>query len=129
MMLVGIVGFASQVRADYYYGCSTPCCGSPCGGQRVVETRAVTPIYAAPVKKVKYYRRTRSMGGYNMEVYYVWPTYAGAVWAPGCGGGCAAVVRPACYTSSCGNFYVPQEYYTTVSNVDMYMDEHTADDF
>jgi hypothetical protein len=131
IILMTIVGFGTAARADYYYGyggCATPCCGSPCGG-RVVETRAVTPIYAPPVKKVKYYRRTRSLGSYNMEVYYVWPTYAGPVWAPACGGGCVQPVRMYCGAPPCTDFYVPQEYYTTVSNAAYYADEHTADDF
>ncbi len=64
-----------------------------------------------------------------MEVYYVWPTYAGPVWAPACGNGCVQTVRPACYSSGCGDFYVPESYYTTYSNVDMYMDGRTGDDF
>jgi hypothetical protein len=129
-IVIGLMGFGTAANADYYYGSSGPSCGSPCGGGRAVyETRAVTPIYAAPVKKVKYYRRTRSLGSYNMEVYYVWPTYAGPVWAPSCGNGCVQAARPSCYTPSCSDFYVPEQYYTSVSNAYEYMDERTGDDF
>ncbi len=131
--LILLLGFGSEAYADYYYaGCPTPCpvpCPSPCA-RRVVETRAVQQIYVPPVKKVKYYRRTRSLSGYNMEVYYVWPTFYGPVWAPSCGNGCVQPVMPMmnCGAPPCG-FYVPPEYYTTVSNSGVYMDEHTADDF
>lgn len=129
IILISFIGLGIEARADYYYGygggCATPCCGSPCG--RVVETRAVQQIYVPPVKKVKYYRRTRSLAGYNMEVYYVWPTYGGPVWARSCGNGC---VQPSMY---CGappcDFYVPPEYYTSVTNANVYLDERTADDF
>lgn len=125
--------FTAPANADYYYGtevgCATPCCGAPCG--RTVKYRvAAQQIYAPPVKKVKYYeRKTRNLGGYNMTVYYVWPTYTGVVVAPACGGGCVQpVVRTYCEPPSCGDFYVPPEYYTTVSNDDV-MDERTADVF
>lgn len=91
------------------------------------ETRAVQRIYVPPVKKVKYYRRTRSLGGYNMVVYYVWPSYTGVVYAPACGSGC---MQPVCSAPSCApDFYVPPEYYTSVSNVDQYIDQTTGDDF
>ena len=117
---------SSQVSAEYYEACGAPCCGVSCG--TVVRARAVQQIYAPPVKRVKYYRHTRSLSGYNMEVYYVWPTFVGAVWAPACGGGC---VQPAmtCGGPSCGSFYVPPEYYTSVTNAYEFSDERTADDF
>lgn len=138
IVLMTAVSFGGHAYAEYYVaytvrdfgGCSTPCCGSSCGGRMVNERRPVQQIYSPPLKKVKYYQRSRYRDSYNrVMVYYVWPTYSGAVWAPACGGGCAQPVMSNCGAPPCSDFFVPPQYYTTVSNADQFMDQRTADDF
>lgn len=132
--ILALTLLSSVSYAEYYFappgvvytGCATGCCGSSCGGERVITRERV---YSPPARKVKYYTHNRARGNYSsVSVYYAWPTYAGPVWAPACGGGCAQPMVTYCDSFSCPGFYVPPEYYTSYSNVDMY-DERTADDY
>jgi len=144
-VLMTATAFSSSAIADYYMmegsPCATSCCGG-CGTTEVVYTTTPTRIYVPPsskvkkvvkkrkVKKVKYYKKKR--GSYQMVKYYVFPAFPGAVIvpAPVCKGACGMqYVVGDCVSPSCNSFYVPPEYYTSVSNVGYYQDRATADDF